>query len=199
MNKQLAYLSVAILFSLYSKISADKNSDLINAIKACNEGLVTNLLSSGADANAVDASTGYTALHTACQCSSCFSLSILTSLVKKGANVNAQTAGQYPGYTPLIFTSQCLGDTTKIKAITDYVAYLVLAKNANTNLQTYFGATALALGVRSDQAISAFLIILSRTTNCNTRQWGGNTPLCWAQQSNLPLTIDALKAYGGVC
>ena len=42
--------------------------------------------------------------------------------------------------------AQCLGDASKINAITDYVSYLVLAKNANTNLQTYFGATALALG-----------------------------------------------------
>ncbi len=37
----------------------------------------------------------------ACQCSSCFSLTILTSLVNKGANVNAQTSAQY---TPLIFS-----------------------------------------------------------------------------------------------
>jgi hypothetical protein len=43
--------------------------------------------------------------------------------------------------------AQCLGDTNKIKAITDYVSYLVLVKNANANLQNYFGATALAMGM----------------------------------------------------
>ncbi len=42
--------------------------------------------------------------------------------------------------------AHCFGDVNKIKAITDYVSYLVIAKNANTNLQTYFGATALAIG-----------------------------------------------------
>ena len=36
-------------------------------------------------------------------------------------------------------------------------------------------------GVRSDTqwAVLSLQLILGRTDNCNTRQWGGNTPACW--------------------
>lgn len=128
---------VTLLFTLLSAapalaITADEF--LTEAIRTCRADLVQEALTAGANVNLADATTGNTPLMLAYSMR-CTSKEIYTTLIKGGANVDAQNKS---GATALHFAMETYSPTNGCKY--KYTAPLFEAK-ANTNLADSLGET----------------------------------------------------------
>jgi hypothetical protein len=141
-----------ILQALYRMSDLDRELLKAASIKN-NESALSDLLSKGANVNAVDPDDGSTALHFASMCPVTLRPNMIRVLLNKGANPNIQNMS---GMTPLMYAVNC-GDTfpsenmrepgAAVKALLCEDSEIKSCTSANLDLTDMHGQNALYLAI----------------------------------------------------
>ena len=172
--------SSALAFLLFGS-SSSFASELIDATRAGDEAIVSQLIAAGADLNEATGD-GMTAVHWAAQLGRA---SILSALLEAGAEVSATT--RIGNYTPLHLGSR-QADSAIVEAL--------LAAGANVNATTSnSNVTALHLAAQTVGAAESVKALLEHGANPNAKEGSaGQTPLMFAAAENRAESIELLLA-----
>lgn len=208
--KKITLLLIGVLISV-TIFSQTIDQQLVQAAYDGNESKVNNLLSRGANPNAVD-NNGYSAIIYA---SAYGYQGIMKALIRKKARVNIMYNGVYPilaavnnnntssiqillaagatvncedenGYTPLMFAAQ--------EGYVESVEYL-LQNGAEINAQTYNGHTALSIAIQNGHTnvVKTILKYSPRKSGYSSKV---HSPLNTANHFNKKTEKRLLKNYG---
>ncbi len=170
-------------------------------------------IESGANVNAVDQKTGYTALHTAAEAGN---TEIMQGLLDHGADIEAKT---FQGHTPLMLAAQA-GQTEAVRMLlernpsldstttrTETALYfaaksgfteiveMLLARGANPDIKNVSEQTALFTAAFDKQEAAA-LALVRAGAKVSIKDFSGQTALHWAASQGMRALVQALLEKG---